>query len=91
MHQRRVAKNQSASFGSVFISLDTPNLGNNDYKFQHISNSNFSFLKGNLPSGENFSGVVTAKANFDENQVAVSYTHLDVYKRQIHNNSYQKK
>lgn len=75
MHQRRVAKNQSASFGSVFISLDTPNLGNNDYKFQHISNSNFSFLKGNLPSGENFSGVVTAKANFDENQVAF-YTRM---------------
>ena len=62
------AENQSIP-DAVFASLDTPYLGSSDYTFQQVSNPNYSFLKGNLPSGEDFSGAVLAGANFDENRV----------------------
>lgn len=53
----------------IFASLDTPNLGDSDYIFQQTLNPNYTFLKGNLPNGEDFSGVVIAGANFDENRI----------------------
>ncbi|MDN3606399.1 hypothetical protein [Kaistella yonginensis] len=64
----KTLKSQS-TFNTIFASLDVPNLGDADNIFQQASNANYSFLKGSLPSGEDFSGVVICGANFDDNRV----------------------
>lgn len=57
------------AFNAVFASLDTPNLGSDEYTFQQVSNEHLSYIESELPNGEAFSGVAAIGANFDSNRV----------------------
>ena len=65
-----VLKNDSY-FNTVFCPIDLPNLANIDYKLQHVSNPDPSFLSGYLPNvSKRFSYMAKTGCFWDKDKVA---------------------
>lgn len=63
------SKSVAAVQKSLFAPLDIENLGDSEYIFQRSLATNYSFIEGELPDGNSFSGAAIAGANFDAERV----------------------
>lgn len=67
--QRTINLEESSNFKTIFPSIDTPFLGDNDYIFQQTTNEYSFFIEGELLNEKAFSGMAITGANFDANRI----------------------
>ena len=56
-------------FNSAFCPIDLPNMGNEEYTFQCVSNPNRNYVNGTLPTGEEFGYIADSGAYWDSNRI----------------------